>query len=180
MLSKKYWLLANFLGWTIGVMVIIGLSGILDQFGLEGFQFYVGLGMGLAIATTHALYLEADFKSKTGFILKGGFGMSIPFLIGDIIFPQANGIKLMICVLLGAILFSVFTFSKKTGNNSLARHLLTYTLAWIIASAPIFLISLTMQIHTGNMGKLLIAFLNLGLILFGGIIMGLTTKRMQK
>jgi hypothetical protein len=37
-----------------------------------------------------------------------------------------------------------------------------------------------MQIHTGNMGKLLIAFLNLGLILSGGIIMGLTTKRMQK
>jgi len=178
MLSKKYWLLANFLGWTIGVMLIIVLSGILDQFGLEGFQFYVGLGMGFAVATTHALFLDRDFSAKLLFVVNGSIGMMTPFLIADLFFLYAHGLKLFICVLLGSFSFSLFTYSKQGGSQTASKHVFTYSIAWILASMPIFLIGLTMQIPSDNSEKLFIAILNLMLILIGGVIMGFTTKKM--
>lgn len=178
MLSKKYWLLANFLGWTIGVMLIIALSGILDQFGLEGYQFYVGLGMGFAVATTHAPFLDRDFRGKIIFALKGSIGMMTPFLIADLFFPNAHELKLFICVLLGSFSFALLTFKKTQEYDKASRHLFTYSIAWILSSMPIFLIGLTMQIPSDNSGKLFIAILNLMLILIGGVIMGFTTKKM--
>jgi len=178
MLSKKYWLLANFLGWTIGVMLIIALSGILDQFGLEGYQFYVGLGMGFAVATTHALFLDRDFQGKIFFVLRGSIGMITPFLIADLFFPYAHGLKLLVCVIIGSFYFSLFTYPKNHETPIFSHHLLTYSLAWILASTPIFFIGLTMQIQSDNLGKFFIAILNLILILSGGVIMGFATKKM--
>lgn len=168
--SIKRWTI-TFLGWLLGVVFILLLSGLLDSIGVEGFQFYLGLGMGAGVGVVQWLFHRKFSPISYLWILFSAFGMGIPFIIFDFV-PIAY--KLPLSVALGALTVALLqlTALKKYFQNAFL-WIFGCFFGWIIAVATVFVIDFTMTIKvTGGM-LLVMALLNLFIILAGGVFLGL-------
>lgn len=174
-ITIKSWLFSTFWGWLLGVVFILLFSGILDNAGIDGMQFYLGLGMGGGVGLTQWLRLRKEGIGMNWF-WANLLGMGIPFLLLDLAYPNVHDWKLPIGILVGAIVAGVLQANilKKLKVSS-KYWILSTTLGWGIALLLLNLIDYTQQFKGSGIQNLFLALLNLGIILAGGIELGITT-----
>jgi len=180
--SVKRWTLATFLGWMLGVVFILMLSGLFDSIGVEGWQFYLGLGMGAGVGIFQWLFHRKISSISYHWILSSVLGLGIPFLILDF---APIPYKLPISVALGSIIVAIlqFTVLKKHFQKAFL-WIFGCSFGWTGAIATVFIIDLLMKIKVAGGMLLVMALINLLLILAGGVVLGIisgfTLKKIEQ
>lgn len=173
----KKWTLSTFLGWLLSVFFILILSGIFDALGVEGYQFYLGISVGLGVGLTQWLRLKKYSNIGVKWVWYTALGAGVPFLIFDLL-------KLYGHVNFGNryLLYSVSVAGLSVGT---LQHLLLkpYTtkainwiplslIGWVCAALTVLALDYTKLISSSPMIGLV---LNLSLILGGGAVLGFIT-----
>lgn len=170
----------TFGGWVLGVVLILVLSSLLDSMGIEGMQFYLGLGMGAGVGLAQWWMLRKYAPVSSRWIAYAVFGLGLPFLISDVFFTQfPMTYKMPILVGLGALIAGFLQASLLQKTFPHARQWITGSfVSWLLGVGTVFLMDFTMQIRpTQRAFTLAIALLNLLLILGGGVLLGVTSGR---
>ncbi len=178
-LTTTRWIKACILGWLTGILLILTLSGIFDSIGLEGFQFYIGLGMGGGVGFFQWRVLAKSRKVKVKWVWYSLLGLGTPFLLNDL-FGQFyekpfGNYYLLVSIVLGSVLISLLQF--KVLQDSVwnpKRWILISMTGWLAASVMVMAVDYTKYVSSNNW--VLFAF-NLILILSGGLVLGLVTGR---
>ncbi len=167
------WTKATFWGWLIGVVFILMLSSFLGSIGIEDMQFYLGVGMGAGVGLTQWWVLKKYVPITTNWIWLSVIGMSIPFVVIDLIPTVTSPLKLALSVALGSLTVGMLQYLL------LKKHLKKASLwfwacfvGWTLAVLATKIIDYTMLIKVTGYMNLVLAFLNLLLILVGGVILG--------
>lgn len=175
------WIRATFRGWVLGVALIVLLSSALDAVGIGHLQFYIGVAMGAAVGLTQWLLLR-KYKAVSGAWLWFSLaGMSVPFLIVDLLLPATVSWKLALSVVLGGADagFLQFLILKRYARKAWIWGPGACA-GWTLAALTVLLINYTMTIKAAGSVNLVLALLNLLLILAGGIILGVVTGNVLK
>ncbi len=177
MITFKKWVLINFAGWFMGIVLVLTLSVLFDSLHIEGWQFIVGVGMGLGVGFAQWLALRKAILVTKKWIWFTVLGLAAPFLIFDFIShfggQSIGDYYIFICVAIGGIAVGLLQ------QHLLKKHIadsqnwaLTNIVGWMLAVLAFSAINYTKQIHIGNLG---LFFLNLTLMLVGGPILGYLT-----
>ena len=175
-LTLKQWIIASFIGWLAGAVLVVLTSGSFDAIGLEGFQFYIGISMGAGVGFFQWRKLPHE-RIGSEWIWSTMFGMGIPFLLFDLI-KHFTGFSfgenyLPVCITIGAVLTSVWQTQILKRNDTAAQSWVWICLAgWILASWTVISIDyVKLFIHH----NLVLFFINLTLIISGGAVLGAVT-----
>lgn len=175
-LTIVQWTTSTFWGWLLGIVLIIGLSSLLDLMGIEDMQFYVGLGMGAGVGYTQWLLLRKHIPTSKNWIWFSAAGMGIPFIILDLLLTKSFTYKMPLGVVLGAILVGFLQFRLLKYYSEKANLWIWSSIAgWILGVLAVLTIDYTKQLLPYLSSNLLLALINLLLILVGGIILGVIT-----
>lgn len=170
------WIKFTLWGWILGMILIILLTGILESTGIKDMQFYVGMSMGAGVGLTQWLLLRKHMEMKSTWISASILGMGIPFLLFDLLITNTP-YTLLLSVSLGGLLSGMLQYELIKRNFHHATLWIRGSfLGWTISALTVQLINYTMTMVTSGLTNLLLAFLNLGLILSGGLFLGLVTK----
>lgn len=177
-LKLKSWVGATFAGWFIGAGLIILFSGLLDGLGIEGYQFYLGLGMGLGVGFMQGLILRRTNIGLLGWTMSTGLGLGIPFLLMDILKSQL-GFEggtwfIIISILVSSLISSSWQYRLLQGYPAAWRWIPANTVAWLLAVTLVFSMDYTKDYITNNLVGFIV---NLSLILGGGVVLGLVSGR---
>lgn len=170
------WTKATFLGWLLGVIFILLLSSVLDFIGIEHMQFYLGVGMGAGVGFTQWLLLKKNTAVKNkNWIWFSVLGMGIPFVILDLILKTNTNYKPVLGISFGALALGLLQYSVLKKYSAKAGVWIFGCFAgWSLAVLTTFSINYTMRL-SGILSTLALAFINLVLILAGGIVLGIVT-----
>lgn len=174
--SVVKWTKATFFGWFLGIILILVLSSSFDAVGIEGFQFFLGLGVGTGVGFMQGRVLRTMGFVNKHWLLTSIVGMGLPFIIFDLL-NIYGGLSLdsyyiPVCVAAGSVMVSVLQFIYlKRFSPKAARWIFSCTVGWILAGVMVFAINYTWGIKQPMVGF----FVNLSLILGGGVVLGLTT-----
>ncbi len=176
-ISLKKWTLSTFLGWLLSVVFILILSGIFDGLGIEGYQFYLGISVGLGVGLTQWLRLRKYSSIGIKWTWYTALGAGIPFLIFDLlkIYGHINfGERyLLYSVSVAGLSVGIMQYLLLRPYSQKAINWIPLSLiGWICAALTVLGINSSMQ-HIKQ--PLLGLIVNLSLILAGGIVLGLIT-----
>ena len=170
------WIRVTWLGWLLGIPIIIVLALIGEAVHVGGAQFLVGAGMGAGIGLMQALVIRRILHKSVLWICSCIVGLAAPFLVTDLStfvgwhlpysLPAAIGVGgLIIGIWQALILRSRF---RKTGWWIVAS-----VLGWTLAAGISALADILPRRHVlqGIWG----ALAYLGIILGGGLILGIVT-----
>lgn len=176
MISIKKWVLFTFLGWLLGIVFILFLSGFFDSVGIENLQFYVGLGVSAGVALMQWLVLR-KINMPAKWVLYSILAISVPFLVFDLVAKFTSytlkQYYLPVNVIIGGLVVSILQaklLKPFAGKTNLWVGL-SFS-AWVLAVLAVFGVEYTKYISGNN---LVLFFLNLILILIGGVILGVFT-----
>jgi hypothetical protein len=179
--SIKRWVRACFLGWLLGVILVLLLSSFLDFMGIENLQFYLGTGMGAGIGFAQWHQLRKYLKVNTYWILASIFGMTLPFLIVDQLSFGTYEQKLPVCIALGGLVVGLLQYLLLKPNlNGSQLWIAGSVISWILGSSMVFLVNYTKQLNHDLFNNLILALINLILILSGGVVIGLVSGAITK
>jgi len=174
------WTRATFRGWLLGVVFIIAFSSLLDSIGIEGAQFYLGLA-GAGVGFTQWLLLKKFTTISRKWIWFSTTGMSIPFIVLDIVAPHAFTYRLPLGVVLGALLSGLLQFMILKHHSPKATVWIWGSVAgWTLAILAVVAVEYTKHLAPYVRYNLILALINLVLILSGGIILGIITGSVLK
>lgn len=173
----KKWVLFNFLGWVLGIIIVLILSSTFDAIGIESLQFFVAVGIGFGVGLLQWLLLKRHFNISSKWIGRTILGMTIPFLIADVLkhfdILDLKSLFIPICVAIGSILVGLFQGRLLTRVNiSQQKWIIASFFAWMLIAFSLFGIEYTNSISSN---VILTFAINLALILSGGIILGMIT-----
>ncbi len=174
--TLKQWIVASFLGWLAGAVLLVMTSGSFDAIGLDGFQFYVGLSMGAGVGFFQWRKLSGHGLGAE-WIWSTVIGMGIPFLLGDLAKRYADfslgDNYLPVCVTFGALVTSVWQTQILKREHTSAHSWLWICLAgWVLGSWTVISIDYVKFITKNNLAQF---FINLTLIISGGAVLGAVT-----
>lgn len=183
--SVGRWTLMTFLGWLLGVFLIVLFSGITDFFGLNEYQFVVGTGMATGVCLIQWLYLKRVFPISINWMFAGLCGMTIPFLVVDLILPHTFRYALILSTASGSVLYSFLQYFQLRKHFSGALIWVPVTaVGWMASVGLLWLINSTMSWNKSGILVFFVVIVNLILILGGGaivgIIQGIAWKWIQK
>src|SRR5690349_17833965 len=169
------WIKATFLGWIVGVLLIVLLSSLLDSFDIEGMQFYLGVGMGAGVAFFQWRVLRKFIPLDTRWIWFSVSGMGIPFVIMDFLMPTPGSQKLVISISVCALVTGIIQyFLLKQSSPKSQIWIPANFLGWTLAAFCVLAIDYTMEMRD-VIPPLIGAIINLLLILGSGVVLGATT-----
>ncbi len=170
--NLKKWVLLNFIGWFVGVFFIIALSSLLDSIGIEHMQFYIGTGMGTGIGLIQWWLMKDDLNIRFNWVLTSILVLTIPFLVFDFIVKD-DATRLLPSVIVGSILLggAHYLLLKNSVKNAIVWWPLS-SIGWICGVLAVAAINYTKYVSDSN---LVLFFVNLFLILSGGVILGIST-----
>lgn len=169
------WIKATFLGWLVGVVLIVVLSSLLDAIGIEDMQFYLGVGMGAGVSFFQWRVLRKFVPVNSNWIWFSVLGMGIPFVIMDFFMTAQTSQKLVISISVCALITGVIQyFLLKQYSPKSQLWILASFLGWTLAALAIHAIDYTMKMRV-VIPPLAGAFINLLLILGSGVVLGVIT-----
>ncbi len=180
--STSAWIKATFFGWFLGIILILVLSSSFDGIGIEGFQFFLGIGIGAGVGFMQGRLLRTSGFVNAPWLWTSVAGMGLPFIISDLLIIY-GGLSLgsyyiPVCIASGSVIVSVLQYVYlKRFSPKAVRWILGCSLGWILAGVTVFAIDYTRHITDHVMVGF---FLNLSLILGGGIVLGLITSPFLK
>lgn len=175
-LTRRGWTTSTFFGWLSGIFLVVFFSGLFDWIGIEGFQFYTGMGMGGSVGVFQWLRLRR-YGVGPLWVVSGVAGFGVPFLIYDLIVRFTSFTLgdwfLPVCVPLGAVAtgFTEAALLQVRGKQAW-RWTTMSVLGWSAATLLVALVSYTMSIAPHPLTGF---FVNLALILSGGPVLGAIT-----
>ncbi len=180
--NLKKWILFNFIAWFFGVVLIMVFSTALEFFGVKQQQMAVGLGMGLGIGFMQWFLIRTSIPLSFNWVWVSSLGMTLVFVLVQEL-GQSEGAELLLpAVSVGAILIGYIHFAMlKQYLKKAILWLPASALGWLSALAAVKALDYTHLLSDNN---LVLFFVNLGLILSGGLLLGLSTglalKKMLK
>jgi hypothetical protein len=174
--NLKAWVRHTFLGWLLGVVILLSLSSLLEAADVRPMQFPVGVGMAAGVALCQLPLTRAYLGVSYGWLWASILGMGLPFLAMDLWHPDAMPGKLMLTAGLGSAGLALLqhrllgTRIRRTG-----LWLLGTSGGWVLSAAMVYATGLTMALRPPRQWVLLMALLNLLLILAGSLVLGLVT-----
>lgn len=170
--NLKKWILLNFMGWFVGVFFIIALSGVLDSIGIEHMQFYVGAGMGTGIGLIQWWLMKDDLKIRFNWVLTSILVLTTPFVVFDFVIKD-DATRLLPSVIIGSLLLGgAHYYLLKSKVKSAIIWWPLSSIGWIFSVLAVASVNYTKYVSDSN---LILFFLNLFLILSGGVILGIST-----
>lgn len=176
-ISLKKWTLSTFLGWLLSVVFILILSGIFDGLGIEGYQFYLGISVGLGVGLTQWLRLRKYSSIGIKWAWYTALGAGLPFLIFDLVKIYGHvdfGERyLLYSVSVAGLSVGIMQYLLLKPYSPKAINWIPLSfVGWVCAALTVLGINSSMQ----HIKQPLLGFIvNLSLILAGGIVLGLIT-----
>mgnify|MGYP000250285469 CR=1 FL=1 len=176
--TSSKWILFSSLGWLLGVILTLVFSVTFDAIGIEGLQFFMAIGMGLGMGFMQWRFLNAHIKISKQWISYLAIGLTIPFLVLDIIkqfvYFQPDALLIALCISAGSIITGLLQIKliKPYIKSSILWIALSF-LGWTLAGLSIFSVDYTHHISDHN---LTLFFINLSALLIGGPIVGFITR----
>lgn len=170
------WTISTFWGWQLGVIFILLLSSFLDFIGIEYMQFYLGVGMGAGVGFTQWWLLKKYIVvKKKSWIWFSILGMGIPFIILDLLLITNSNYKPVLGISFGALALGLLQYSVlKKYSAKAGVWIFGCFSGWSLAVLTTFSINYTIRL-SAIFSTLVLAFINLFLILAGGIVLGIVT-----
>ncbi|MBL7856355.1 MAG: hypothetical protein JNM57_01605 [Cyclobacteriaceae bacterium] len=180
--SLVRWTRATFLGWLAGVVLILILSSLLDAIGIEHMQFYLGIGIGAGVGFMQWLMFKRIVLIPKNWMIFSVLGLSIPFLILDLLPEGIVQHKIAWSILLGGLAVGLLQRGiLKNFSQHANLWIVACLVAWPLAVLTVFAVDYTKYITSVSWA---LAILNFFLILAGGVVLGLVSgiflKRMIK
>jgi hypothetical protein len=173
-ISVSKWTLSTFLGWMLGVILVILFSVVMESFGVEELQFHIGLAMGLGIGFAQWWTLRKFLISKQ-WIWYTAIGLSVPFIAMEILPTKLYNLKLPVCVTIGSVIIGILQSRLLKAQFIPAnRWIASSVIGWTLAAITIYAMELVMLVR-GQFPNLILALANLLLILAGGVVLGIIT-----
>lgn len=170
------WTRATFWGWLMGVALIIILSSLLDAVGIEGMQFYIGVGMGAGVGISQWMLVRKFHPAGTAWIWASLAGMGVPFIIFDVLIDEEITYKLPLCIASGGLLTGWLQYNLLKKITANARPWVAACFSgWLLAGLLVLTIDYVMAIKGEGWLNLALALLNLIIILAGGVVLGRIT-----
>jgi len=170
------WVTFTFWGWLLGVAFILALSSLLGTLGIEDMQFYLGVGMGAGVGFTQWLVLRKHIAISKNWIWTSCLGMGIPMIILDLLLSGTMAYKLPLSIVPGSITAGILQYLiLKTHGQKSHLWILSSVIGWCVAVATVFTIDYTNALKPIISSNLVLAFINLVLILAGGVVLGIIT-----
>lgn len=176
-ISLRPWIRITFLGWLLGIVLVVAIALVGEVVGVHGSQLVVGLGMGLGVGFAQERALRPLLGASQTWRWATTLGLAAPFLVFDV----ARGIGLA----LPYSLYIAVAVAGLTAGLAQARLLKPHgvgPLPWVLAS----LAGWTCAALTGALADSMTrwstirglpgAFLYLGLVGLGGLLLGLATS----
>lgn len=178
-LSTARWMKATFFGWFLGIFLIIALSGFFDSIGIEGFQFYLGIGMGASVGFMQWRVLKNAVGVDKKWIWYSILGLGIPFLLNDLLSKFADkplgDYYLPVSIAIGGITIGVLQHLILNKHSSKSKWWILGGFAgWVLAAATVLGVDYTKYLSDNN---LILFIANLLLILGGGVVLGFVTGK---
>lgn len=172
------WVRITFAGWLFGFVLIIIGSIIGDLLDAGGSQFIVGIAMGAGVGYTQGRALNRWMVSKWQWMWASTIGLAVPFVVTDLVYVLWGEFSFTLPILLLTVAFGslIAGFLQHRILASKFDNTLWWipacVLGWCLAGGGMgFVIDATNDIT----GRWLGFFINLVIILSGGVILGLVT-----
>jgi len=122
------WIVANFAGWLLGIIVVIALSTLQESTHI-GNAVYLGAGMGWSVGFAQWLIARKWFDATSRWMWASTIGITAPFLFADLVrMGELSSFVLPVLAATGGLL------SGWMQRNSLRSHSAKAD-RWIVASA---------------------------------------------
>lgn len=170
------WVRATWLGWLLGIPLIVALALVGEAVGIGGAQGLVGAGMGAGIGLAQGRVVRDLLGRWAPWFWSCVLGLSAPFVLADLarIAGLGLGYSLPVCVMLGGLAVGVWQAVILAGRM---RH----TWRWFAANAVGWsLVAATSAVgdvvsRPGVLRGIAGALGYLGIMASGGLVLGLVT-----
>jgi hypothetical protein len=167
------WVVASSAGWVCGVIVVLVLAELQDLFHV-GNGVYIGVGMGWSIGFAQWRIARKWFGATSQWMWASTFGVTVPFLLADLVGTQWNRDR---WYLIPALAAAAGLLAGLLQRSSLRSHS-GKTNWWVAASGaawmcPALLIQLIIVPYRPRTP--LETVRNTGSILLGGVVLGVVT-----
>jgi len=82
--SLRLWIRITFLGWLLGIVLVVAIALVGEVVGVRGSQISVGLGMGLGVGIAQERALRPLLGPSQLWRWASAMGLAIPFLVVDL------------------------------------------------------------------------------------------------
>ncbi|MBP6703064.1 MAG: hypothetical protein KBH14_18570 [Vicinamibacteria bacterium] len=175
--SLRPWVRITFLGWLLGIVLVVALALTGEMAGVHGSQIAVGLGMGLGVGVAQERALRPLLGPSQSWRWVSTFGLALPFLLVDI--ARLLGFQPPYS-LYGAV--AVAGVSAGIGQAALLRGRPVSAPLWVLASAigwsaaAALVAAADTLTRESTLRGLPGALLYLGIVGAGGVVLGLVTS----
>lgn len=175
--SLRPWVRITFLGWLLGIVLVIALALAGEMVGVRGSQIAVGLGMGLGVGIAQERALRPLLGPSQRWRWVSTLGLALPFLVVDL--ARLLGLTLPYS-LYGAV--ALAGISAGLGQAALLRTQPVSAVRWVLSSAigwsaaAAIVAAADTLTRESTLRGLPGALLYLGIVGAGGVVLGLATS----
>jgi hypothetical protein len=170
------WIRATWLGWLLGIPIIIALALIGEAVHIGGVQFLVGAGMGTGIGLMQGLVVRRILHKSFQWICACIVGLAAPFLLTDIskLVGWNLPYSLPVAIGLGGLIIGTWqALILRSRFRQTGWWIVASILGWTLAAGTSAIADSLPRTHAirGIWG----AVVYLGLVAVGGLILGIVT-----
>ena len=176
-LSLRPWVRITFLGWLLGIVLVIAIALVSEMVGIRASQIPVGLGMGLGVGLAQERALRPLLGDSHAWRWTTALGLALPFFIVDL--SRLLGMPVPYSLYVAIAIAGV---TAGAGQAYVLRpHPISAPL-WILTSALGWTAGSLMVAAADSLGNipglrgLGGALLYLALVAMGGVFVGLATS----
>ena len=170
------WVRATWVGWLLGIPLIIVLALIGEAIGIGGAQFLVGAGMGIGVGLRQGRVMRSMINKSAPWIWSCVVGLAFPFLLIDVskIFGFDLPYSLQYSIAFGGLIAGLW-------QALLLRSRFHQTWSWVAMSALGWTLAAGTAAMADYISKLRLlhgiwgALAFLGIVAVGGLVLGLVT-----
>jgi hypothetical protein len=176
-LSLRPWMRVTFLGWLLGIVLVIAIAMVSELGGVRASQLPVGLGMGLGVGLAQERSLRPLLGDSHAWRWATAVGLAFPFFIVDL--SRLVGMPVPYSLYAGIAVAGV---TAGAGQAWVLRSHPIRAPLWILTSAVGWTAGSLMVAAADSLGNipglrgLGGALLYLTLVAMGGVFLGLTTS----
>jgi hypothetical protein len=170
------WARATWLGWILGVPVVILFAFIGEALRIGGSQVLIGLGMGTSVGVLQGLAIRRLIGRAAPWIWSSVIGLALPFLAADLL--RASGrtsfYSIEIAVAAAGVIVGAWqAILLRPYSDRAWMWVVANVIGWTLAALTVY--AADSQFRAPNVGGLVGALLYLGTIAAGGLLLGLVT-----
>ncbi|HUE83024.1 MAG TPA: hypothetical protein VMM84_12995 [Pyrinomonadaceae bacterium] len=170
------WIRATFVGWILGIPLIIVLALVGEAAGIGGAQVIVGVGMGAGVGLMQGRIMRTMLGKLGPWVWSSVVGLGLPFFMADIagVVRWDSPYSLYLAVILAGLIVGIFqAFILRSRFHNTGWWVVGSVVGWSMASATIALADTLSRAHSlrGVWG----ALAYLATVAAGGLVLGIVT-----